>query len=79
MNTVKGNGVGPWKFVSSILGSILLTGLGCWFAFGGGVSRTEAIDLIKVHSPYVKEQGVIQYKLDKLQEDIDEIKREVKK
>lgn len=36
-----------WKWIASLLGSVMVTGIISWFSFGGGLSRTEAVDFIE--------------------------------
>ena len=73
-----------WKWISGILGSVLVTGLVSWFSFGGGLSRSETVNLIRERAPYIEDRKAITEKLrsiearlDKNGATLDEIKKEM--
>lgn len=71
-----------WKSVSSLLFTVLLTGITAWFSFGKDtVSRAEWISLTEKHSGFEKKQNelekisaVIETKLDYLIKELGDIK-----
>lgn len=74
MSASNGNVNGTWKFIATVLSSVLITGLTSWFAFGGGMKRDEVRDLIRTESPYVEDRKLILDKLNRIVDDIKEIK-----
>lgn len=52
------NGNGVWKWVSSLLGTVIITGLGSYFVWGSTVNRAEFKELTIIVQKLAESQTV---------------------
>lgn len=64
-------------FIAGILGTILTTGLAAWLAFGGGVTRVEARQMIDQHAAFPHANGVSRAEFERLTKQLDAIDSKV--
>jgi hypothetical protein len=67
-----------WKWLASLLASILITGSIAWISFGGGVSAAEGQVLYAADAAITQRQAVLEERLNAQQATLNEVKRDVK-
>ena len=67
-----------YKWLASLLTSILLTGLAAWVTFGGGVSAAEGEELRRTDTSILQRQAVLEERLTSQQATMNEVKATIK-